>query len=146
MGEPWCIFCEVKVQCFTSHCCCHVDGNILLHWTSLFGRLTVIAPGRCSCNIWLLIFKLISRRYILNISHEIALRWMPRLRPHWWFSTLVQVMAWCLMAPSHYLNQCCPISMLPYGIPKPQGVNNNGPVQAMDRLHFSGATLILHHW
>ena len=25
---------------------------------------------------------------------------------HWTWSTLVQVMAWCLMAPSHYLNQC----------------------------------------
>ena len=24
---------------------------------------------------------------------------------HWSWSTLVQVMAWCLMAPSHYLNQ-----------------------------------------
>ena len=30
-------------------------------------------------------------------------------------STLVQVMAWCLTAPSHYLNQCWPRSMSPYG-------------------------------
>ena len=26
---------------------------------------------------------------------------------HWWsLSTLVQAMAWCLTAPSHYMNQC----------------------------------------
>ena len=31
-------------------------------------------------------------------------------------STLVQVMAWCLQATSHYLNQCWPRSMSPYGV------------------------------
>ena len=31
-------------------------------------------------------------------------------------STLVQVMAWCHQATSHYMSQCWPISMLPYGI------------------------------
>ena len=29
-------------------------------------------------------------------------------------STLVQVMAWCHQAPSHYLSQCWPKSMSPY--------------------------------
>ena len=29
-------------------------------------------------------------------------------------STLVQVIAWCLAAPSHYLNHCWPIFMSPY--------------------------------
>ena len=38
-------------------------------------------------------------------------------------STLVQVMAWCCRATSHYLNQCWPISMSPYGITRPQRVN-----------------------
>ena len=31
-------------------------------------------------------------------------------------STLVQVMTWCLMAPSHYLSQCGHSSMSPYGV------------------------------
>ena len=30
-------------------------------------------------------------------------------------STLVQIMAWCHQAPSHYLNQCWPSSMAPGG-------------------------------
>ena len=38
--------------------------------------------------------------------------------------TLGQVMAWCRQARSHYLNQCWPISMPPYGITRPQWVNS----------------------
>ena len=37
-------------------------------------------------------------------------------------STLVQVMAWCRQATSHYLEQCCPRSMSLYGVTKPQWV------------------------
>ena len=37
--------------------------------------------------------------------------------------TLVQVLAWCRQATSHYLSQCWPRSMLPYGITRPQWVN-----------------------
>ena len=44
-----------------------------------------------------------------GISYEIALRWMP-LDLTDDKSTLVQVMAWCQTAPSHYLSQCWPRS------------------------------------
>ena len=37
-------------------------------------------------------------------------------------STLVQVVAWCRQATSHYLSQCWPSSMSPYGITRPQWV------------------------
>ena len=37
-------------------------------------------------------------------------------------STLVQVMAWCRQATSHYLSKCWPRSMLPYGVTRPQCV------------------------
>ena len=39
-------------------------------------------------------------------------------------STLVQVMAWCRQATSHYLNQCRPRSPTPYGVTGPQWVNS----------------------
>ena len=39
-------------------------------------------------------------------------------------STLVQVMAWCRQASSHYLNQCWPRPKPPYGVSRPQWVNN----------------------
>ena len=39
-------------------------------------------------------------------------------------STLVQVMAWCRQAASHYLSQCWPRSMSPNGVTGPQCVNS----------------------
>ena len=39
-------------------------------------------------------------------------------------STLVQVMAWCRQATSHYLSQCWPRSLSPYGVTRPQWVNS----------------------
>ena len=38
-------------------------------------------------------------------------------------STLVLVMAWCRQATSHYLSQCWPRFMSPYGVTRPQWVN-----------------------
>ena len=43
-------------------------------------------------------------------------------------STLVQVMAWCRHTPSHYLSQCWPRSMLPYGVTRPQHSFSQSPV------------------
>ena len=40
-------------------------------------------------------------------------------------STLVQVMTWCRQATSHYLSQCWPRSLLPYGVTRPQWVNTD---------------------
>ena len=38
-------------------------------------------------------------------------------------STLVQVMAWCHRATTHYLSQSWPKSLSPNGVTRPQGVN-----------------------
>ena len=59
------------------------------------------------------------------ISCKIALRWMP-LDPTDDKSTLVQVMTWCRLETSHYLNQCWPRSPMPYGVTRPQWVNKIG--------------------
>ena len=42
-------------------------------------------------------------------------------------STLVQVMAWCRQATSHYLSQCWPRSKSPYGVTRGQWVNPLSP-------------------
>ena len=42
-------------------------------------------------------------------------------------STLVQGMAWCHQATSHYLSHCWPRSVLPYGITRPQWANSLAP-------------------
>ena len=64
-------------------------------------------PGKCGFHLKLAIFKLISRRDIFGISCEIELRQMPQNLTNE-KSTLVQVMAWCHEATSHYLSQCGP--------------------------------------
>ena len=100
----------------------YVKWHIQITATSPRGQwVNTLAPGRCGCNLKLVIFKHTSRVDILSISCEIALRWMPQD-----FtddkSTLVQVMAWCRQATSHYLGQCWPPSISPYGVARPQWV------------------------
>ena len=84
--------------------------------------LNSLAPRRFQFNIRKVIFK-ITVNGGWGISYEIALRWMPQgLTGD--KSTLVQVMAWCRQASSHYLSQCWPRSMSPNGVTRPQCVNS----------------------
>ena len=56
--------------------------------------------------------------YILSISNEITLSWMPRdLTDDW-----SRAMVWCRQATSRYLNQRCPRYLWPYGFIKLQCV------------------------
>ena len=62
-----------------------------------------------------------------GISCEIAIIWMS-LGCTDDQSTLVQVMAWCRQATSHYLSQCWPRSLSPYGATRPQWVKDITPL------------------
>ena len=87
------------------------DSACLMHWH--LGYFIEI------CNF---IFKVILMMDGWDISTKIALIWMsPDLTDD--KSTLVQVMAWCHQAPSHYLSQCWPRSTSMYGINRPQWVD-----------------------
>ena len=80
-------------------------------------------PGKFEWNFGYVIFKHVLVIDGWNFCCEIALIWMS-LDFTDDQSTLVQVMAWCRQAPSHYLNQCWPRSLLPYGITRLQWVNS----------------------
>ena len=86
----------------------------LIHFNSL-------APGRSGFNLKSAIFNLVLLISISTSSYDNKLRWMS-----WDLSegksTLVQVMAWCRQATSHYLSQCWPRSVSPYGITRAQWV------------------------
>ena len=58
-----------------------------------------------------------------GISCQIALIWMSMDFTDDQ-STLVQVMTRCHQATSHYLSQCWPRSLSPYGVTRPQWVNS----------------------
>ena len=79
-----------------------------------------LALGKFEWN-FRIIFKLISVIDGWGISCGIGLRLMS-LGLTDDKSTLVQVMAWCRQATSHYLSQCWPRSPTPYGITRPQWV------------------------
>ena len=99
-------------------------------------RTSLACTSHCSDAIWLLthwplwyLNEILDVIFILilvidgwGIPCEIALIWMSldftddQL-------TLVQVMAWCRQATSHYLSQCWPRSLSPYGVTRPQSVN-----------------------
>ena len=138
--------CIIVIRCF---CCDFIsDSNMLHHaggragsvpvsstgkmagiitepsWGSRRGNPSLInslAPGKFEWNFRHVIFKQILVIDGCDISCEIALIWM-------WLdfsddrSTLVQVMAWCCQATSHYLSQCWPRSLSPYGVIRPQWV------------------------
>ena len=78
------------------------------------------------------IFKLVLLIGIFRSSHDHALRWMTQNLPGD-KSTLVQVMAWCRQATSHYLSQCWPRSLSPHGVTRPQWVKQTW---RLVRLHI----------
>ena len=80
-----------------------------------------LAPGKFGLNYGYVIFRWILVITGWGISCEIALIWMS-LDLTDDQSTLVQVMAWCREATSHYLRQCWPRSMSPCGVTRPQWV------------------------
>ena len=81
-------------------------------------------PERCGSNFRGLFSKLISWIDIMSTSCEIDLMSVSQDDK----STLIQVMTWSHQATSHYLNQCWPRSMLPYGITRSQWVDLNKQV------------------
>ena len=99
-------------------------------WQALLLHFNSLAPGRFKVNFRWVIFKLI---LVVNgwvMSCETALIWTS-LDHIYGKSTLVQVMAWCRQATSHYLSQCWPRSLSPYGATRPQWVNSLQPSNAI---------------
>ena len=91
--------------------------------SNVWHNFNSLAPGKFEWNFrHVVMFKQILVIDGCGISCEIAIIWMS-LDFTDDQSTLVQVMAWCRQATSHYLSQCWPKSLSPYGITRPQWVN-----------------------
>ena len=90
--------------------------------TKKSSQLNSLAPGKFEWNFRYLILQIITVIYGWGISCEFTLRWMS-LDLTDDKSTLVQVMAWCRQATSHYLIQGWPRSLSPCGVARPQWVN-----------------------
>ena len=103
----------------------NIQGNLpALHiCVTLSQWVNSLSPGRFKVNFRWVIFKLILVVNGWGISCETALIWVSLDHPYD-KSTLVQVMAWCRQATSHYLSQCWPRSLSPYGVTLPQWIND----------------------
>ena len=102
-------------------------GLKLIHVSKRVYRAFVtnsLAPRIFEQNFRSMIFKLILVIDGSCVSCEIAVRWIS-LDFTDDKSTLVQVMAWCREATSHYLSQCWLRFMLPYDVNRQQGVNKD---------------------
>ena len=131
--------------------CCHIASlglnQLHMFWNPKQGSLSQMInmiktmfnslwPGRFWWNFRWVLFKPITVVDGWDTCYEIALRKMSQdLTDD--KSTLVQVMAWCRQATSHYLNQCWPSFMSPYGVTRPQWVNPQWwPISATLPLHY----------
>ena len=121
------IFCEIPLRWMTVI----VQGP---HWWLVSsGSVNSLVPGKFDCHFRYQIFQIISVINGWGISSELALRWTSLYLTDD-KSTLVQVMAWCRQATSHYLSQWWPRSLLPYGVTRPQWVNGLVPSGDMPLL------------
>ena len=99
----------------------HLWMMVLKHFQCPCTDINSLAPRKFEWNLRFIIFKWSLVIAGWGISHEIALMWMS-LDLTDDQSTLVQVMAWCCQTASHYLSQCWPRSLSPYGVTRPQWV------------------------
>ena len=77
----------------------------LVQYNHQGARFNSLTPVRSECDSKNVIFNLVLLIGIFRSSHDNALWWMPQDLDDD-KSTLVQVMAWCCQATSHYLTQC----------------------------------------
>ena len=89
---------------------------------SLLNGFNSLTPGRFHWDFIWIILSLIQWLIAEIYSLWIVLRWIS-LDLSDDKSTLVQVMAWCRQATSHYLSQCWPEFLSPHGVIRPQWVN-----------------------
>ena len=126
--SDWVVDCCGNDFICTNNSSCHPDWEPVYHVKISPIRSPVdslIGPGRCGCNLNSLAPGQFEQILVIDgwgISCEIALTWMS-LDFTDDQSTLVQVMAWCRQATSHYLSQCWPRSLSPYDVTRPQWVN-----------------------
>ena len=133
---------QVMASCWTGnrplseHVACLAPSHYLNQWWSCsrkpYGDIVTLLPD--GINIKSLdpgISEWDSKNGIYNLVLLIGIFISPHDNALWWMpqdltddkSTLVQGMAWCRQATSHYLSQCWSRPMSPNGVTRPQWVN-----------------------
>ena len=101
---------------------CCMFTHVLQEQLHEFPSVNSLAPVRSGYILKNIIFNLVLLINMFRSSNGNVLRWMSHDFTDD-MSTLVQVMAWCRQATSHYLSQCWLRSLSPYDVTGPQWVN-----------------------
>ena len=76
--------------------------------------LKSLAPARSEGNFrWVILKPILIYRWLMYLLWNCSQ--INITGPYWWHINIGSVMAWCRQATSHYLSQCWPRSMSPYG-------------------------------
>ena len=117
-------YCTGTLSFCLYYCQTFEDRVPVEEWWNCMALFNSLAPGRSGCDSKNGIFNLVLLIGIFRSFHDNALRWMPQgLTDD--KSALVQVRAWCRQATSHYLSLCWLSSLSPYGVARPQWVDNH---------------------
>ena len=111
-----CVQCTLEKQCTANHVI-NIYMYILYHHCQTISKHRAAFSFQVSADQWFYNDSLIRRhndcsKWLIHYQGPHLLRWINSLWPsdaiwrHISGSTLIQVMACCLTAPSHYLNQC----------------------------------------
>ena len=134
---------QLKLIIFRMIVCCtgkymvfHVPIRRSWRTRSTESPFNSLAPGRPGCHFKTAIFNIVLLNVFSRSSNDNAPRWM-----RWDLtddkSTLVQVMARCRQATSHYMNNLWPRSFAPYGVNRPQWVNLRNTQQSANRVSIA---------
>ena len=99
------------------------------HIMSDFNSLSLRSGCDFKMQFWILFYWLVSSALMIMLSDECHGTSLMIS------STLVQVMAWCCQAPSHYLSQCWHRSISPYEVTRLQGVKELKSCNLVCRMH-----------
>ena len=98
-----------------------VPYHVVKYLKLIYLKLRSHMRGAVAGGFWYVIFNLILVIDGWGICCDIALIWMS-IDFTDDLSALVQVMAWCHQATSHYLSKCWPRSLSLYGVTRPEWV------------------------
>ena len=107
---------DLLSPCQTTHLATACSHTVALH------ILNSLGPVRSQGDSKNVFFNLVLLIGIFRSSHDNALQWIPQDLTDVNKSTLLQVMAWCRQATSHYLSQCWLSFLSPYDVTRPQWV------------------------
>ena len=110
-------FLDIKILLFSNNLIQAIEiqeSETTLLRVNLMAAFNSLAPGRCGSNFHCMILKHISVIDIWMISS--CGTPSSECYKSWTVNIGLKVMAWCCQVVSHYLSQCWPGSVLPYGI------------------------------